>query len=226
MNRRADGLALCFGVGDAGELAEEQVGGVAMHQRDVVVVAEEVDHLLRLAAAQQAVIDEDAGELVADRLVDQHGGDRGVDAAGEAADHAALAHLVADPADRLRRNAAMVQSPAQPQMRLAKLRQQPGALGRVHDLRMELHAVEAALASSAMAAKGAPSLTATTRKPWRQRADAVAVAHPDLLALALVPDAVEQRAVVRRPRRRRGRTRDGRNAATSPPSWAHIVCSP
>ena len=38
-------------------------------------------------------------QLVADRLVQQHGHDRGVDAAGEAADHPALADLGADLGD-------------------------------------------------------------------------------------------------------------------------------
>ena len=97
----ADGLALLFGIGDALELAEEKLRCINMHQRDVVVMPEQVDHGLGLVEAQQAVIDEDAGELVADRLVDQHGGDRGIDAAGEAADHPALADLGADLLDRL-----------------------------------------------------------------------------------------------------------------------------
>ena len=39
-------LRFCFGVGDAGELAEEQVAGVAMDERDVVVVAEQRHDLL------------------------------------------------------------------------------------------------------------------------------------------------------------------------------------
>ena len=39
--------------------------------------------------------------LVADRLVQQGGGDRGIDAAGEAADHLAAADLAADALDRL-----------------------------------------------------------------------------------------------------------------------------
>jgi len=52
-----------------------------MHQRDVVVMAEQVDDALRLVEPQQAVVDEHAGELIADRLMDQHGRDRGVDAA-------------------------------------------------------------------------------------------------------------------------------------------------
>jgi hypothetical protein len=40
------------------------------------VVAEHGHDLLGLAQPQQPVVDEDAGELVADRLVDQDGGDR------------------------------------------------------------------------------------------------------------------------------------------------------
>ena len=37
---------------------------------------EQVDHGLGFVQPQHAVIDEHAGELVADRLVDQHGGHR------------------------------------------------------------------------------------------------------------------------------------------------------
>ena len=52
-----------------------------MNQRDVVVMAEQVDDSLGLVEAQQAVIDEHACELVADRLMDQHSGDGGIHAA-------------------------------------------------------------------------------------------------------------------------------------------------
>ena len=45
------------------------------------MVPEQVDHGLGLVEPQQAVIDEHAGELVADRLMDQHRGDGGIDAA-------------------------------------------------------------------------------------------------------------------------------------------------
>ena len=60
-------LRLSSGSADAGELAEEQRAGVDVDQRDVEVAAEQVDHLLGLAEAEQAGVDEDAGELVADR---------------------------------------------------------------------------------------------------------------------------------------------------------------
>jgi hypothetical protein len=40
------------------------------------MVAEQVTTCSASPLPHQAVIDEDAGQLVADRLVDQHGGDR------------------------------------------------------------------------------------------------------------------------------------------------------
>src|SRR5207245_2457912 len=52
-----------------------------------------------LFAAQQAVVDEDAGELVAYGAVDERGGDGGVDAAGEGADHSPVADLLPDAED-------------------------------------------------------------------------------------------------------------------------------
>ena len=76
INSRADGLALLLRVGDAGELAQKHLAGVDMHERDVVWLAEQPDDLLRLALPHQAVVDEDAGQLLADRLMDQDGGDR------------------------------------------------------------------------------------------------------------------------------------------------------
>ena len=60
-----------------------------------------VDDLLGLVLAQQPVVDEHAGELVADRAVDERRRGRGVDAAREAADDAAVADLGADPLDLL-----------------------------------------------------------------------------------------------------------------------------
>ena len=95
----ADELALRLGVGDAGEAAEEVRARVHVDQRDVVAVAEQRNDLLRLAEPHQAVVDEDAGQLIADRFVDQHRGDRAVDAARQAADHPPVADLLADVGD-------------------------------------------------------------------------------------------------------------------------------
>jgi len=93
-------FAFYFGVGDPCELAQKLLGGIHVYQRNVVMVPEQVDDGLGFIEPQHAVIDEHAGELVADRLVDQHRGHRGIDAAGQAADHPALPDLRADLLDR------------------------------------------------------------------------------------------------------------------------------
>ena len=95
----ADRLAFQFRIGDAIQRVEEQVGCVAMHQFDIEPVAERGDDVVRLALPQQPVIDENAGQLLADRLMDQHRGDRRIDPAGQPADHPPGAHLLPDPGD-------------------------------------------------------------------------------------------------------------------------------
>ena len=57
--------------------------------------------LLGLSLAQQPVVDEDAGQLVADRPLHERRGHCRVDAAGQPADHALVADLRADPLDLL-----------------------------------------------------------------------------------------------------------------------------
>ena len=91
------------------------------------------------------MIDEDAGELIADRLVDQQRGDGRVDPAGEPADHAARRPTCARMrATSVARNCAMVQSPAQPAIAMHEIGDERRAVRRVHHLGMELHAVELA----------------------------------------------------------------------------------
>ena len=104
------------------ERGEEFVRRVDVDERDVVMAAEQADHLLRLALAHEAVIDEDAGQLVADRLVDQHRRDRQIDAAREPADHPPVSPTL----PRIRsissaRKAAIVQSPSRPATLCRKL---------------------------------------------------------------------------------------------------------
>ncbi len=78
----ADDLALLLRIGHAGELAHEDLGRVDVHHAHAEVALESVEHLLGLAEAQQAVIDEHAREPLADRLVDQRRSDRGIHAPG------------------------------------------------------------------------------------------------------------------------------------------------
>ena len=86
-------LALLLGVGDAGELVEEAVGGVDIGEVRAELVAEDLYHLLALALAHEAVVDVHALELPADGLNEQRGDDGAVHAAGEGQQHLAGAYL-------------------------------------------------------------------------------------------------------------------------------------
>ena len=74
-------LRLASGSETPASLLEEAVLGVDGDERDLELVAEGLDDLLALVLAHQAVVDEDARELVADRPVHEHRRDRRVDAA-------------------------------------------------------------------------------------------------------------------------------------------------
>jgi len=78
---RANDLALGFRVADPGQPREEHVAGIGMDQGNIVVVAEQRNDLFAFTAAHQPGIDKDAGQLLANRFMDQHGGDTGIHAA-------------------------------------------------------------------------------------------------------------------------------------------------
>ena len=106
-----------------------------MHQRDVVVIAKQRDDLLALAAAQQAGIDEDAMQLLAQRLVQQHRRHRAVDPARQAADHAPGADQRAGLLDGLvAEGGSSSNRPLQPQMAWGEVANQRRAVRRVHHL--------------------------------------------------------------------------------------------
>ena len=110
------------------------------------VAAEGLDDLLGLVLAQQAVVDEDARELVADRLVHEQRGDRGVDAARERAEDALGADRGADARDLL-----LDDRRGRPRRRRAgdlveEVLEDLLPVRRVHDLGVELDAVEPARA--------------------------------------------------------------------------------
>ncbi len=60
----ADYLALVLRIRDPGELRQEALLGLHMHQGDVEVAAEGVLYLVALVLAHQPVVHEDAGELL------------------------------------------------------------------------------------------------------------------------------------------------------------------
>ena len=157
--------------------SQEALRGVDVDQVHLQVAAEGVEDALRLLAAQQAVVDEDAGQLVADGAVDERRRDRRVDAAGEGADDAAVAHLLADALDALadevrRRPVAAAAADAVEEVADDLL-----ALRRVHDLRVELEAEHAVVV--AHDGDGRVVGVGEGAEAGRHLRDAVAVAHPD-----------------------------------------------
>ena len=102
MNSRPMILRFGLGVGDAGQRLEELLLRVDDDQPGAGRRHEVALDLLGLALPHQPVVDVDAGEPVADRLLHDRGRHGRVDAAGEAADRAAVrADLLADPLDLL-----------------------------------------------------------------------------------------------------------------------------
>ena len=151
--------------------------------------------LIALVLAQQAVVDKDAGELLADRAVEKRGGHGAVHAAGERQQHLAAADLGADLLDGFAdviRHAPLGGKAAD---LIEKVLQNFGAVDGVQHLGMELHAVELSfrvLDGGVGAARGVRDGAEAGGKAL----DLDAVAHP---ADARRLDAVEQqtRAVVR-----------------------------
>src|SRR4026208_252541 len=67
-----------------------------MNEWNVVGLAKQADDLLSLAEAHEAMVHEDAGELLADGFMDEDGGHRAADPAREPADHLLEADLLLD----------------------------------------------------------------------------------------------------------------------------------
>ena len=177
----ADRAPFLLGVGDAGELAEEALLGVDVDERDVEVVAERLDDLHGLVFPEQAVIDEDARELVADGLVDEQRGDRRVHSARERAQHALRPDLRADPLDLLLDHGGGGPAGRRVRDRVEEVLEEIVAVGRVHDLGVELHAVQSPL--RVLEGRDRRRLRRGDDPcALRRRGDRVAVAHPaDLL---------------------------------------------
>ncbi len=198
----ADDLAFLLGIGDAGERREKAILGVDANHLDPQMLGEGRHHLVRLVQAQQTVVDEDAGELVADGAVQKRRHHRRVHAAGEREQHGIGADAGAHA-----RDAVLDDVLRRPQLAAAadlvnEARQDARALTRVRDLRVELDAVEAPRlvgdARDGRVVGGGDELEALG-----QSGDAVAVAHPHIeqpeaLLAGVILDVLEQPRVAAR----------------------------
>ena len=187
--------------------------------------------LVALAQAQQAVIDEHAHQLIADRAMQQRRHHRGIDAARQAQQHLAAADLGAHARDGILDDVAGAPQRVAAADLAHEALQQPRALRGVRDLGMELHTVEAPPLVRHGGERDGAGRWPSTAKPWRQGVDPVAVAHPHVehgaaAGVATVLQVIEQAASRRSPSLRRSRTRARVERATRPPSCCAMVCMP
>ena len=174
----ADDLALGFRLRDAGECRQEILGGVgADHVEAHVLVGGQ--HVFELVLPQQAVVHEDAGELAADGLVEQHAGYGGIHATAQAQDHALVPDLLPECLDRRldeRVRGPVAGAAADVQCEVG---QHAGTLDRVVHLRMELHR-EGGFAREIKSSVHDIGRGGDDAGTGRQRGNAVTVRHPDL----------------------------------------------
>ena len=138
----ADDLALLLRLAHALERGEEVLGSIHGDELDAGGLDEVMLDLLGLALTQQTVVHEHAGQLVADGLVHQRGGDGGVDAAGQAADHLCVADLFTDLRHLIIDDAGSVPIGTKAGAFMQEGFDELLAHRRVLDLRMPLHAVQ------------------------------------------------------------------------------------
>ena len=164
-------LRLVSGSVTPGERVQEPLAGVDDLELDAGGGDEVLLDLLGLARAQQPVVDEHAGQLVADGLLHERRGDRGVDAAGQPADHARVADLRADLLDLLGDDVARRSSPgARPGALVEEVLERLLAERRVLDLGVPLHAEQAARAVLERGDRASPTTSRAPRSPRAPRA--------------------------------------------------------
>src|SRR2546426_5804213 len=142
--RRTDDFALLFGIDDAGEPIEKQLRCIDEHEWKLQSL-EALPYLTRFVESQDAVVDEDTRQLIADGATNEQRRDRRVDAAAQRADDASAVYLLSDPRRRLvdkRRHRPVAGAAADAEREVTQ--DLEAALG-VHDLRMEQQRVELAL---------------------------------------------------------------------------------
>ena len=174
-----DDLALALGSTLPCQLLVEAVAGVDADEVDIELAAfaKDLADLFALVLAQQAVVNENAGQLLADGL-SQHGcADAGINAAGQGAEHLAVADLLAQGLDAVLHEGVHLPGTGAAADIVHEVVQHLGAVIGVQHFGMELHAVQTAgliLGSSHRAVGG----VGHDLKAGGGRLDIIIMAHP------------------------------------------------
>ena len=143
------------------------------------VVTEHLHHLLAFVQTQQTVIDEDAGQLLTDGAMQQHGHHGGVDTAGETQDHLVTANLLANAGDGIVDDGGRRPQRFTTTDIFDEVLQHARSLTGVRHFRVELHAVETA-GFVGHGGMGAARRRRGGDKAFRDRGNLVTMAHPDV----------------------------------------------
>src|SRR5437764_566659 len=92
----ADDLALLFRINDPAQEGEETLRGINIFELHVEIFPEDSLHDFLFAGPKQSVVNENAGQLITNRLVQQGRDDRGINTAAETKHHFVVADLSAD----------------------------------------------------------------------------------------------------------------------------------
>ncbi len=138
----ADDLALALRLGDTGELLQETVLGVDTAHVHVELAGHDLLHLVAFILAQEAVVHEDAGQLIAHGPLQKRGGHGAVHAAAEGQQDPAIADLGAALGDGLVHVGGHCPLPLEAADAVQEVLQNLPAVLSMHHLRVELHAVE------------------------------------------------------------------------------------
>ena len=213
-------LRFCLRIGDAGQPVEEQRRGVDEDQRQLQPL-EALADLRRFVQPQHAVVDEDAGQLVADRAVN------------DAAPRPSSRRRRSARRRRARRPPARGSAPSPPRQttpsssrrcsRRRRTRSCAGSRGRSRCARLRdgTAARRAARSASAIAATGALALVATTENP----AGAAATKSP-WLAQTRISAGTSAKSAARSRRRRRRVTVAWPNSRCGAGATGRRACAP
>ncbi len=182
-----DDLAFGLGVSDVLERIQEALLRVDHDEVHAGGSDEVFFDLLGFTLAQQAVIDEHAGQLLAHGGVDQRCRHRGVDASGQATDQPGIPDLVLDLGHQLGGHVRAGPVGFQPGTLAQKVLDHPLAKGRVHHLGMPLHAIQPAFVVLEGSDRGTRALRGDAGSGGRLR-DRVTVRHPDRLGRRLTTE--------------------------------------
>ncbi len=192
----ADDLALLLRIGNARQRRQEFMARIDVDHFHAEVLRECMHHLLGLVQAQEAMVDEYAGEAIADRPMNERGGDRRIHAAGEPQQDVLAVRLRPHRRDRLACVIAHVPVVATAADLMRETRENRLPLLGVSDLRVELDRVEPARLVG-HCGEGARIRRPDQFESGRQYRDLVAVAHPHIeetvsVGVGVVLDVAEE----------------------------------